>query len=347
MKEAIVHPDTSVTLHDVPVPTPSKDQVLIRVAAFGTNPKDWKYPKWKDYSHNAGDDVAGIVEAVGENVFEFKKGDRVAGFHVMGDPAGVFAEYSIVPAHTTFHIPESTSFEEAATIPLAALTAAIGLFHKLELPSPWQVKDEDTNIPLVIYGASTSVGAFAIKLASASKIHPIIAVGSSTSKFVTDEYLDPSKGDALVDYTAHKSPEALVSAIKEAITKAGVPDGRVYHAFDSVSEHGSYDKILSNVLAGAEDKSKRSLVATVLPQEGKNINGVEADMTSVGWSHSGGFAGTTFSNIWSALFGRGLQQGWFKPHPHEIIPGGLDGLEEALKKLKDGKVRAKKLVGKF
>ncbi len=76
---------------------------------------------------NSGDDIAGYVEKVGAGVTEFRAGDRVGAFHEMMKPHGSFAEYAIAWAKTTFHIPEKTSFEEAATIPLAAMTAAVGL----------------------------------------------------------------------------------------------------------------------------------------------------------------------------------------------------------------------------
>lgn len=112
MKEAVVHPDTSVTIEEVPVPTPGAGEVLVRVVVFGTNPKDWKLPLLTSRAHNSGDDLAGVVEDVGEGVFEFTKGDRVAGFHVMQTGAAAFAEYAIAPADTVFRIPESTSFEE-------------------------------------------------------------------------------------------------------------------------------------------------------------------------------------------------------------------------------------------
>jgi NADPH:quinone reductase-like Zn-dependent oxidoreductase len=67
---------------------------------------------WKpDVVINQGDDIAGIVDKVGANVTEFKPGDRVAAFHEMMKPNGSYAEYAIAWAYTTFHIPETTSFE--------------------------------------------------------------------------------------------------------------------------------------------------------------------------------------------------------------------------------------------
>lgn len=116
MKEAIVHPDLKVTIHDVPIPKPNADQVLIKVVFSGSNPKDWKYPLYSGSNtpQNPGDDIAGFVEAVGENIVEFKKGDRVAAFHQMRTPHGSFAEFAIAWGHTTFHLPNKTSFEEVS-----------------------------------------------------------------------------------------------------------------------------------------------------------------------------------------------------------------------------------------
>ena len=114
MKEAIIAKGPKVTIRDVPVPKPNADQVLIKVVCSGSNPKDWKGPQIGE-PHNSGDDIAGIIEVAGENVTEFKKGDRVAAFHEMMAPHGSFAEYAISWAYSTFHLPKKTSFEEVGT----------------------------------------------------------------------------------------------------------------------------------------------------------------------------------------------------------------------------------------
>jgi NADPH:quinone reductase-like Zn-dependent oxidoreductase len=78
----------------------------------GTNPKDWKMPRvFTKESSNPGDDIAGYVETVGNGVIGFRKGDKVAAFHQMMTAGGSYAEYAIAWEHTTFHIPEKTSFE--------------------------------------------------------------------------------------------------------------------------------------------------------------------------------------------------------------------------------------------
>ncbi|KAL5329601.1 hypothetical protein ACEPPN_003115 [Leptodophora sp. 'Broadleaf-Isolate-01'] len=151
MKEVINHSGPRVVMRDSPIPEPDDDQVLIKVIVSGMNPKDWKAPELAQmYTEgpmyemvkpikdglNQGDDIAGIVEKVGANVVEFKPGDRVAAFHKMVTPHGSYAEYAIAWGYTTFHLPKHTSFEEAATIPLAALTAAVVLYRELAYHVP-------------------------------------------------------------------------------------------------------------------------------------------------------------------------------------------------------------------
>lgn len=114
MKEAIVAKGLGVTIQDVAIPEPQADQVIIQVVVSGSNPKDWKIPELvPDYNANSGDDIAGYVHSVGSDVWEFKKGDRVASFHEMMTPGGSFAEYAVGRQHTTFHLPKHLSFEGA------------------------------------------------------------------------------------------------------------------------------------------------------------------------------------------------------------------------------------------
>lgn len=123
MKEAIVASDTdnnlSVSIRDVDVPIPGPGQVLIKIVVTGTNPKDWKVPKmWSKggAGQNQGDDMAGYIEAIGPGVKGFSKGDRVAAFHQMMTPHGSYAEYGIAWDYSTFHIPDTTSFEGKWTL---------------------------------------------------------------------------------------------------------------------------------------------------------------------------------------------------------------------------------------
>lgn len=354
----IVHPHSQLTTSsvsagpvvkvvDVPVPTPAAGQVLIKVVVSGSNPKDWKLPEWRDNTQNSGDDIAGTVVKVGAGVTEFKAGDRVAAFHEIGEAAGSFAEYALAWQHTTFHIPESTSFEEASTIPLVALTAVVALYNDLGLPDPWSTPaatdkpdpwkslndsseegGASNETPLVIYGASSGVGAAAVQLARLSNTHPIYAVAGQSGAFV-ESLLDKSKGDVVVDYRG--GDEAAVAALKKA-----VGDRKVLHVVNAISE-GSSNYIVSSVL---QPGGKVSLVLPWKDDERIKTK-VESVLTSVGRVHRDlkdlGF-------VYSRYFGRALAEGTFKGHPYEVVPGGLGGVQQALENLRAGKAHGIKYV---
>ncbi|TGZ79047.1 GroES-like protein [Ascodesmis nigricans] len=124
---------------------------------------------------NTGGDIAGIVESTGPDVYEFQRGQPVAAFHIMQNPHGSYAEYAIAPQHTVFPLPPSISFEETSTIPLAAMISAFAL-KNLNLPSVFTPAPPNTRTLVLIYGGSTTVGAFAIKIAKQANIRPIIAI---------------------------------------------------------------------------------------------------------------------------------------------------------------------------
>ncbi|KAJ4364089.1 hypothetical protein N0V83_009544 [Neocucurbitaria cava] len=327
MKEAQISKGLKTVIKDVPIPEPGPDQLVIQVIVSGSNPKDWKYPELiANYSGNSGDDIAGIVHSVGSNVWEFKPGDRVASFHEMITPGGSFAEYAVGWQHTTFHLPKNVSFEEASTIPLAAMTSAIGLHLRLGLPDPWTPAKE--SIPLVVYGGAGAVGAYAIKLAVLANIHPIIAVAGKGEKFV-ESIIDRSKGDTIVDY--RKGDEAVVQGIKDALKGA-----KLQYAYDAVSEHNSY----TNIVKVLEPNGHLTLV---LP--GKKYEGVPESVnmtiTMVGTAHK---EDKDFAYVYFRYIARGMAEGWFKAHPFEVVPGGLEGVQRGLQNLKDGKASGVKYV---
>jgi NADPH:quinone reductase len=293
---------------------------------------------------NQGDDIAGIVYYVGSNVTNFKPGDRVASFHEMLTPHGSFAECAIGLEATTFHIPPAVSFEEAATIPLAGMTAALGLYQRLGLPLPWLPAQE--RLPLVVYGAAGAVGAFAVKLAALSNIHPIICVAGRGIPYV-ESLIDRSKGDVIVDY--RKGNDEVVKGLRDALGS----EEKLAYAFDAVSDKGSYQNLMKvmNLSAGK--------IALVLAR--KHYEGIPPNFakffTQVGRVHSGHYPGIKgekklagllgdqeFGAIMYKFFERGLAGGWFKGHPFQVVPGGLGGLQTGLVDLKAGKASGFKYV---
>lgn len=292
-----------------------------------------QYPVWYKTTDNPGNDHAGYVHKVGSNVTEFKPGDRVASFHPPFTPHASYAEYAIAPAHLTFHIPPSTSFEEAATIPLAAMTAAVGLYQHLQIPPPW-VRATDKRIPLIIYGGSTAVGAFALKFAKLSNIHPIITVAGSGVDYVkslgiADHIIDYRKGNVVADI------------------KAALNGEKVYLAFDSVSEDGSY----ANIVQVLENPGGK--INFVLPVKDAEIpEGIERSHTLVNSVHCGRpdlgegkcMEDIDFGHVMFRYIGRALTEGKFSGHPQTVIEGGLSGIEKGLTLLMDGKASATKYV---
>jgi NADPH:quinone reductase-like Zn-dependent oxidoreductase len=216
------------------------------------------------------------------------------------------------------------------------MTAALGLYQQLKLPLPWAPADKPT--PLVVYGGASAVGAFVIKFAQLSNIHPIIAVAGKGAPFV-ETLINRKKGDTIVDY--REGDDFIYSGIRAA--SKGVP---IQHAYDAVSEKGSYDN-----LAAVLDKPGK--ITVVLPAEFQTPQEqITIHRTMVGAVHTPPAEGQALGDkeFAAALFqfiGRGLAQGWFSGHPYEVRKGGLGGLEGALKDLEAGKASAVKYVIKI
>jgi NADPH:quinone reductase-like Zn-dependent oxidoreductase len=169
MKAIVYHnygsPDV-LKLEEVQKPTPSDDEVLIKVHAAALNAGDWHILRGellhrlvgtgllKPKHKILGDDIAGRVETVGRNVKQIQPGDEVFGI----SNYGAFAEYRCVPEDKGWlaQKPADISFEEAAAVPIAAITALQGLRDKGQIQSGQKV---------LINGASGGVGTFAVQIA--------------------------------------------------------------------------------------------------------------------------------------------------------------------------------------
>lgn len=213
-------------------------------------------------------------------------------------------------------------------MPLTAGTAAVGLFTingGLGLPLPFlPVK---APFPLVIYGASGSVGTYAVQLAKRSSLHPLICIAGGSAGSL-EALLDRDQGDTIIDY--RKGDAQVTEEIKKALN--GIP---LRYALDTVA-HG---KSSANI---AQAMSHGGRIARTLPAEGEGMpNDVEQFQLSVSSVHGGE---KDFGFVMFKLFGRGLLEGWLTPRPYKIVPGGLSGVEQALSDLKAGKARANKFA---
>lgn len=220
---------------------------------------------------------------------------------------------------------------EGAAVPLAALTSALGLYARLRLPEPWLPASDSQKTPLVIYGASSAVGSYALQLAVKSNIHPIITVAGRAKDHV-EKFIDRSKGDTIIDY--REGDEAVVKGLKEALRGQ-----KLLHAFDAVSEKGSVENL-------AQVLDAEGAITFVLP--GKEYKGF-SEKTKLSTTQVGDVHGSLkdFGYVYSRYLSKGLDEGWFKAQPQEIVPGGLAGVEKGLSNLKDGTASAVKYIFKI
>lgn len=189
-------------IKDIKKPVPNDDQVLIKVRAVSINPLDWHFIEGTPYIMRAmavglrkpkdprlGVDMAGEVEAIGKNVTQFKPGDAV-----FGARNGAFAEYVCARADKAVVLkPERLSFEQAAAVPVAGLTALQGL-RDIGKVQPGQ--------KILINGASGGVGTFAVQIAK--------TLGADVTGVSSTRNLDLVRSlgaDHVIDYTKENFTE--------------------------------------------------------------------------------------------------------------------------------------------
>jgi NADPH:quinone reductase-like Zn-dependent oxidoreductase len=196
--KAIVHdsygsPDV-LGLEEIDKPVIGDDQVLVRVKAASVNPLDWHFMRGTPYlvriqaglskpkRKTRGADLAGQVEAVGKSVTRLQPGDEV-----FGEASGAFAEYVAASEKVLAPKPPNISFEEAAAVPVAALTALQGLRDKAKIQSGHKV---------LINGASGGVGTFAVQIAK--------SFGAEVTGVCSSRNIDMVRSigaDDVIDYT--------------------------------------------------------------------------------------------------------------------------------------------------
>jgi len=196
--KAIVHtqygPPDVLQFTDVAKPTAKDDEVLIKLYAASVNPLDWHFmrgdvrlmtglltPRHKIL----GVDIAGRVEAVGRQVKQFQAGDEV--FGVTGFAGGGFAEYVCAIEDKLALKPANSSFEDAAAVPIAAITALQGLRDKGRIQRGHKV---------LVDGASGGVGTFAVQIAK--------SFGAEVTAVCSTRNVDTARSigaDQVIDYT--------------------------------------------------------------------------------------------------------------------------------------------------
>ncbi len=218
-----------LSLQDTPVPTPADDQVLLRVHAASVNPVDthsisgtpWmvrlqgglRAPK----QVTPGTDVAGTVVLVGKDVTRFRPGDEV-----YGGARGSFAEYAVAAERRLAPRPAALDVEQAAAMPVAAITALQALRDKANLQPGQRV---------LVNGASGGVGTFAVQIATAFGAHVTAVCSTRNVEMVralgADEVIDHTTDDfavgrepydAMIDMIGNRS----LASCRKALRPGGV-----------------------------------------------------------------------------------------------------------------------------
>ncbi|MHC4959179.1 MAG: NAD(P)-dependent alcohol dehydrogenase [Planctomycetota bacterium] len=183
-------------LREIDKPVVGDGDVLVRVRAASVNPADWHFLRGRPYvmrlisglrrpkTHGLGFDLAGEVEAVGPDVTRFRPGDEVYG---QVEPAATFAEYVRVKQDRVARKPANLTFEQAAAVPLAGLTALQGLRDKGRIGAGQKV---------LVNGASGGVGTFAVQVA---KSFGAEVTGVCSARNV--ELVRSIGADHVIDYT--------------------------------------------------------------------------------------------------------------------------------------------------
>ena len=217
---------------DVEKPTPKDNEALIKIHAASANAADWhllrgdpfllrlQFGLLRPKNQILGADIAGRVEAIGRDVKGLQPGDEVFG-DISGSGFGGFAEYVAVPQHAVVVKPASLSFEQAAAVPLAAVTALQGLRDKGQIKPGQKV---------LINGASGGVGTFAVQIAksfgaevtgvcSTSKVDMVRSLGADHVIDYTQE--DFTRNGQQYDLILAANGYHPIRAYKRALTPTG------------------------------------------------------------------------------------------------------------------------------
>ncbi|PIL24399.1 hypothetical protein GSI_14152 [Ganoderma sinense ZZ0214-1] len=320
------------------------DEILVKVEATALNPIDWKIQSFglfiEKFPAVLGFDAAGTIAQIGEDIpsSSFAVGDRVVvqGWYdpVKKSTVGAFTEYFVLPSKFVAKIPASTSFDEGATILSGIATSAFPLYNQdptaasVKLTAPWLEggRGKYAGKPFLVLGGAGSMGQYVIQFARLSGFSPII----TTASLHNAPFLKSIGATHVLDRNLPSD-----QLIAEATKLAGSHFEVVY---DAISTPDTFSTAYALTAQGG------SLV-TVLVSEELNAKGKQ-DGKAVHMAH-GLFApplnhdiGRTLLDALPAL----LESGDIKPNRTEILPGGLNGVPDGLRRLKNNQVSGVKLV---
>ena len=191
---------------NVPKPTPSGHDILVKTKAIATNPIDYKVlgTEGDDEALESplivGYDASGIVEAVGPDATLFEVGDEVF-FSGSMVRAGTYAEYTLVDDRIVGKKPSSVSWSESAALPLTSITAWEGMVDKLKIPTD---KSQNEGKTILITAAAGGVGSVAVQIAK--NVLGLTVIGTA-SRPETEAYVRGNGADYVVNHRHEYKPQ--------------------------------------------------------------------------------------------------------------------------------------------
>lgn len=254
-------------LSEVDTPKPGPGEVLIKIAYAGVNPADWKnrqgmLAQYRPYTfpYIIGFDAAGVVAALGDGVSDFAVGDRVftPTNHGQGGQ-GSYAEFAVAAIDRVAPIPDTLSFAEAASLPVATLTAWQGLFTRANVSAGQQI---------MIHGGSGGLGSFAVQFARTKGAR--VAATCSTDNV---DYLKTLGVEKVIDYRTQRIMDEAKSWAPEGLDYLmnAVGDSTLPKGLELVKGGGTYVSIPTLVDDG-------DMAASAVDAAAKNVTRVFSTM---------------------------------------------------------------------
>ncbi|KAJ5382960.1 hypothetical protein N7517_000871 [Penicillium concentricum] len=348
----VQEPGHATLVEDVPLPELPENYILVRTKAgiFSLSPTLLCFTSSRTNTIGSRFESNGLasyrfctlyrghLEAVGPGVKKpFKKGDRVAGF-VHGSNAvrhngGAFAHYVIAKGDLQMFIPESMSFEAAATFGVGLTTVGQNLYQSMELPFPGEQESESDDTNILIYGGATATGTLAIQLAKLSGLRVVTTCSEANRGLMFElgadavfDYHDPLVGEQIREDTD--------DALEFVLDTISTPQSAAICGAAISSAGGSYNALLDVPCPRDDVDSHVSMAYDVLGEPYRmGAHEISPDSTNF-----------EFGIKWWGLVQKLLGERRIHPHPYQVKPGGLAGALTGLQILREGKVRASKLV---
>jgi NADPH:quinone reductase-like Zn-dependent oxidoreductase len=324
-------------------------EIVILNHATGLNPIDYKSVDYNfclpKFPWVTGREMAGTVEAVGSGVTDFKVGDHVwtskfsspplnlrswrrltfLGTYYKDRRAGCFQQYVTVPSHTVLPLPSNLSFDLAACLGVAGLTAAMTLWRWLEVPMAPQPSPSAAEY-LLLWGGSTVTGQFAIQIATRCGLKVIAITSSKTQS------LAQSLGAHYVISRDGKTETEIVSEIRS------IAGDNVTRGIDLVGT------TTANYCLQAFSTNKKCIFAPLAMISSKAVVPENVRVEPVEMKQ---FVLNPQSRVYALELNRLVEGGHITLPDIEVLEGGLDVVTKGLERLKGGDMKGKKIVVKM